>query len=376
MRIVVLAYNLIDSGGLSVGRNVTALLPRLREQHEYLMLVPAGLGYEQHTGDPHVTVREIPRRGLLGRVLFDLLTLPKMVKDFSADLVLALGNVGLSDCPCKQAILIHQPQMVYSSEHYGRPILKDRFRLWGVRRRIKACLGSTQVVFCQTPVMRHRFAESFEYPIEHIKLMPNAVSEFAKQAENPSVPPILAQKNGTFYLFFLAYYMPHKNFEVLIELFRHFREQLKDVRCIITIAREQNKKASILLDNIQKYHLENQIVNVGRLKQEELAGYFYHSDAMFFPTLLESFSGTYLEAMHFGQPILTSDLDFAWYVCDDAAVYFDPWNPKDIVEKILLLKNSESMRKELVQKGRQRISKFFRSWEQIVSDMLREIENL
>ena len=29
------------------------------------------------------------------------------------------------------------------------------------------------------------------------------------------------------------------------------------------------------------------------------------------PTLLESFSGTYVESMYFEKPILTSDLDFA-----------------------------------------------------------------
>ncbi len=376
MRIVVLAYNLIDSGGLSVGRNITALLPRLGGQHEYLMLVPAGRGYDAHIGNSRVTVRPVVRMGLAARVGFDMFALPAIVKAYRADLVLALGNIGLSGCPCKQAVLIHQSQVVYPSRQHGSPILKDRFRLWAVKRRIRKCLGSTDLVFCQTPVMQRRFAEEMRYPIEKVKLMPNAVSEFAKQTENPPVPAVLAQKNGWFNLFLLAHYMPHKNFEVLIEMFLHFREELRDVRCIITIAREQNKKAAILLDNIKKYHLEHQIINVGRLKQEELAGYFCNSDAMFFPTLLESFSGTYLEAMHFGLPILTSDLDFARYVCDDAAVYFDPWNPKDIVEKILLMKNSQLQRKRLIQRGSQRLSMFFRSWEQIVSELLREIEKL
>ncbi len=45
-------------------------------------------------------------------------------------------------------------------------------------------------------------------------------------------------------------------------------------------------------------------------KQKELAGYFCNSNALLLPALLESFSATYLEAMYFGLPILTSNLDF------------------------------------------------------------------
>ena len=51
---------------------------------------------------------------------------------------------------------------------------------------------------------------------------------------------------------------------------------------------------------------------------------------MILPTLLESFSATYIEAMFHGKTILTSDLDFARDVCGEAAFYFDPLNPQSI----------------------------------------------
>ena len=68
MRIAVLAYNLIVSGGLSVGKNVTALLPQVGPRHTMLMLVPKGRGYDTHEDRKNVTVLEIPQLGLRKRI--------------------------------------------------------------------------------------------------------------------------------------------------------------------------------------------------------------------------------------------------------------------------------------------------------------------
>ena len=99
----------------------------------------------------------------------------------------------------------------------------------------------------------------------------------------------------------------------------------------------------------------------GFSRQEKLSDCFYNCVGLLFPTLLESFSGTHIEAMHFGLPILTSDLDFAHYVCGKAALYFDPWAPQDIAEKILLLKNNPDIRDQLVKAGTARITNFFKA---------------
>ena len=61
---------------------------------------------------------------------------------------------------------------------------------------------------------------------------------------------------------------------------------------------------------------------------------YNQADAMFLPTLLETFSASYPEAMKMERPILTSDLDFAKDICGDAALYFNPLDSYDIANKI------------------------------------------
>lgn len=54
-------------------------------------------------------------------------------------------------------------------------------------------------------------------------------------------------------------------------------------------------------------------------------------DALLLPTLLESFSATYLDSFYYRKPVFTSDRDFAKDVCADAAYYFDPLSAQSIL---------------------------------------------
>jgi glycosyltransferase involved in cell wall biosynthesis len=374
MRIAVLAYNLRAAGGLSVGKNIILQLPNIGPEHTYLIFVPKGAGYSSHEGKQNVEVKEVPQAGFVRRVLFDLFYLPKMIKKFHPDVIWALGNMGLSRPPCRQVILVHQPHIIYESKHYGKITFLERIKIavlikWWLGENLK----HTDLVLCQTPVARDRFARSFNYSADKIKIMPNAVSRFAMVDKLVAGIPSVFENSRYFNLFFLTKFYSHKNLEVLIDIFRKYPARLKDVRCIVTVTPQQHPNAQKFLSDISRYNLQEHILNVGPLEQKDLAGYYYNSNALLFPTLLESFSVTYLEAMHFGLPILTSDLDFARYVCGDAALYFNPWDSLDIVNKINDIKNDASLRERLVKNGSRRISSFFHSWEEITTNALKDI---
>jgi glycosyltransferase involved in cell wall biosynthesis len=101
-----------------------------------------------------------------------------------------------------------------------------------------------------------------------------------------------------------------------------------------------------------------------------LANYYRHSSALILPTLLESFTATYLEAMQFDCPVLTSDLDFAREVCGEAAIYFDPWNVDDMCNAILRLRDDPALQRNLRLQGRERLQKVFPDWKHITADAL------
>ena len=74
--------------------------------------------------------------------------------------------------------------------------------------------------------------------------------------------------------------------------------------------------------------------------------------------LSQCFSASYAEAMIMNKPIVTSDLGFAHTVCHDAALYFDPMNPVDIVDKIEMIVRNPELRDSLIEKGKQQLNQF------------------
>jgi glycosyltransferase involved in cell wall biosynthesis len=159
-------------------------------------------------------------------------------------------------------------------------------------------------------------------------------------------------------------------------MFAAFPEALRDVAAIVTIAPDQHPNAARLLREVRDRGLEKSIVAVGAIPHEELAAWYRHTDALFMPTLLESFSGTYLEAMAHERPILTSDLDFAHEVCGQAALYFDPRDPQQACREIIRLKDDPSVRAALLQAGGVRRQARTSSWDEIAVGVLDELRAL
>lgn len=80
--------------------------------------------------------------------------------------------------------------------------------------------------------------------------------------------------------------------------------------------------------NNKSIDFQSKINNIGSLKVAECPCFYEKMDAIIFPSLLESFSATPLEAMIMKKPLFASDRDFIKDVCSDFAFYFEPTDPE------------------------------------------------
>ncbi|NLX13556.1 MAG: glycosyltransferase family 4 protein [Phycisphaerales bacterium] len=359
-RIAVIAHGLRMAGGLTVGRNFIASLARVAPQHTYLFIIPAGLGYEEICGKfPDAFVLSYEHSGVLRRWFYDTCRYPRVIAEFKPDRILALGNYGLVKPPAPQAIFFHNAHRCYPLRQikHGpipRLLIDPKTALFYYRKsRFRKQLRDTSWLICQTEVMADRVRRMYSYDGE-VLICPNAISEFveAMSSKDPIGPPIRSSKSMI--LLCLTRYYTHKNLEGIIETFERFRGELHDVAVILTIAAEQHPLAAKLLKRIARLGLGDNIVNVGPIDHAEVGRYYRSCQGLLMPTLLESF-GIYPEPMYFGVPILTSDLDFAHAVCGDAALYFDPRDPRAMRDAILRLKNDSVLCQTLVENGKRRL---------------------
>ena len=247
---------------------------------------------------------------------------------------------------------------------------------WIQRRCLAKDLRKIQLLLCQTEAAAKRIQDVYGYKGK-AAICPNAVSRFTLNENGTSeVDDLVRPYQDCLKLFYLTSYYPHKNLEVLVDLFDRYRDELSSVVLFLTIAPDQHAVAGKFLETIGRKGLNDRIVNIGPIPQESLGAYFRGMDALLMPTLLESFSGSYIEAMHFGLPILTSDLDFAHEVCGDSAIYFDPWNVATIKDAILKFKNNPKSAEEMVSKGKSQLQDKFRSWDQIAETLLQDLREM
>ena len=168
------------------------------------------------------------------------------------------------------------------------------------------------------------------YGLENIVTIPNSVAINSHPAGHHRSFDLPDGKK----LLYLTHYYTHKNLEIFIPLAKKIQEKNLDYKLITTISEEQHPLAKKFLHDVTKYGLQDVIHNIGPVKFEETASLYGQCDALLMPTLLESFGITYIEAMQFKLPILTSDRDFARELCKDSAFYFDPLESADILKTI------------------------------------------
>ena len=131
----------------------------------------------------------------------------------------------------------------------------------------------------------------------------------------------------------LSAYYTHKNLEIFIKLGRHIKQQNIDAEIFLTIDKKQSKRAKKLLHNLEESNLQGVITNLGSIKLKDVPSLYQSVDGLILPTLLESFSGTYVEAMWNRKIVLTSDKDFTKTICGENAYYFNPFDMGDISKK-------------------------------------------
>lgn len=134
--------------------------------------------------------------------------------------------------------------------------------------------------------------------------------------------------SSNFKVGFLGRDYPHKNTAILPEIKRILGEKHGlFVDFFVTLNEHEwaNKSADF----------RSSVTNVGSLAVTQCPSFYGALDAVIFPSLLECFSATPLEAMVMEKPLFASDRRFVKDICGDFAFYFDPLDPEkgaDVIE--------------------------------------------
>jgi glycosyltransferase involved in cell wall biosynthesis len=147
-------------------------------------------------------------------------------------------------------------------------------------------------------------------------------------------------------------YYRHKNVEIIPSVIKELKKKgFTTCKFILTLPQGKFEQIFRDKDTIN-------IFNVGPVKPEDCPALYSQCDFMFLPTLVECFSASYPEAMVMKKPIITTDLPFAHSICEDAAIYFKPMDPRSAADAIIHVLTDSSLKLKLIDNGLLRLQQF------------------
>ena len=225
--------------------------------------------------------------------------------------------------------------------------LQDFYTAWSLRH-----VRCFQV---QTQVAAQGLARRLALRPEDVRVIPNCQNQIFSEAGQFAVPR--DGLCGEAKIFVLAHPYPHKKLDIVPHVAAALMACGKTAKFVMTLP-ENNPQTLKILAAADQLHVRHMIENVGRVDLRECREWYGRCDLVFMPTVFETFSATYLEAMAMRRPIVATDLDFARDACGDAAEYYEPTNAAAAAAAIARLMDDKGRYKQLVQNGREQLLRF------------------
>ena len=149
----------------------------------------------------------------------------------------------------------------------------------------------------------------------------------------------------------------------------------EDFQFIITIIKETPEE-NCIIELCKTLDVEDCVKNIGPVNIVDGPALYTAVDIVLQPSLLETFSGNYPEAMAQGKPIVTTDLDFSHDICDDAALYYSPRNAEAAAECVSKLISDEKLINKLTANGRKILAELptsqdkYCAYDSIIKDLI------
>jgi len=254
-------------------------------------------------------------------------------------------------------------------ESTTRSSLVYMLKHWAYRRTVNHAIVKSRAVITISEASRQKILK--RYPVKGKKIFITyeaADPRFAKYRSlvvNDSEQAELKKKYGIKFPFLLyvgnAY--PYKNLNRLLAALKNVDRRYALVNpCARSVFYDE------LASQAAKLGLQDRVVLPGYVSDDDLAKLYRLATAYVFPSLSEGFGLPLLEAQMAGLPVVASSSPPLPEIGGRGALYFDPYDTRDMAEKINKVLTDEKIRAKLVVQGDLNLKRF--NWEKTAQSTL------
>jgi glycosyltransferase involved in cell wall biosynthesis len=263
------------------------------------------------------------------------------------------GPVGLS----RQVLTVHDIASLDHPEWFER-----KFALW-YAALLPRLINKVRAIITVSHFSKERIVRLTRVRPESVHVIHNGVDRRFCPVDSNTVTQVRTGFGlNSPYLLFVGSLEPRKNLKMLLEAW-----QLGgfDGATLAVVGASGHLFRKLEFDSIPEG-----VRLLGRAEDEALPALYSGAAGFVYPSIYEGFGLPPLEAMACGCPVAVSDIPAHREVCDETAMYFDRFSPKDISSKLdWLLRLDNSSRALLAEQGLHRAALY--NWQSAASETWR-----
>lgn len=375
MRIAINALSAVAGGGVTYLNQLFEHLSEIDKENEYLIITTKNGEKILHANYKNFQVVsfEIPSLSTILRLFWEQLCLWHILKKYKTVLLYSPANIGLIFHSFPTVLMI-QTVAPFNKDMIKRQNIYYQLKFNLLRILTNLSVRKARKIIFITNKAKRELSRYYNLQEEKSTVIYHGRSILFKPDINYERLEKIKQKYnlGKFVLYVSNIYR-YKNFFELIQAFSLIKEQINSNLKLVLVGKSfDDQYTESLKTLVLDSGIKDRVIFFGHIPYEELPCFYVLCKLFVYPSTCESFGMTLVEAMACGSPILSSNREPMTEICQDAAVYFNPFNPQDIAEKIQTVLSDNVLLEELKQRSLKRAECF--SWEKTAKEMLRVLK--
>lgn len=361
MKIVINALAVDGGGGQTYLENLLPEFDRLDNANQYVVLLRKNHSVilPRLSSKFKIVMFSIPRPYLIGRFLVEQFVLPGWLLKEKVDLFYSPADATTLLSPAPVVLAMRNPNLYVKSNLDWTFIYKLKFKVLSFLAALST--KKARRIIIVSNASKKMIAERISIPEEKIKIIHHGVSRIFFKLPGTEYAEKLLPGKTPFILSVSSVYR-YKNYIRLVEAFNKIQKRLPEPYHLIIIGTSFDKAYFRKLKNtIRNLRLESSVHYLGGFRLIDLPGFYQKASLFAFPSFLETFGHTLVEAMASKLPIAAADIPPTREIAGSAARYFDPFNIDSIGEALVDSLTNAELRKNLITEGQKQVQRY--SWE-------------
>ena len=295
----------------------------------------------------------------------------EMTRDLDFYIMTSLMELGIEHsvlpltAHCRTALIFYDMIPAIFWDKYIDPLTnRDRIEYFKKLSLVK----DFDIIFAISRTTKRDLVELLEVPEKKVKVIYGGLDKgFLAPKSNKQEISRIKKKYGIKNKFVLstAGMDFRKNIEGIFHAFSSIESRL-DLVIVCKLSPEETKRLTKIWDGL--CIKGSRLILTDYIPDEDLIVLSDAAEVFVFPSLYEGFGLPVLEAMARGCPVVTSRISSLPEICESAAIYVDPYNPKDMAQTIDRIVRDDHLRNKMIKLGDEQFRKF--GWRRVAQEFM------